>query len=168
MFQMLIRGVGLLLILGALPAAWFGFEALDDIRAHRVEIDKLKSEMAAHRFPKEQGEKGVAASQQRIADQKRAIYLWFGAAVGALVLGGGLVLFPSSRKPKKPILQTGLNHPEPIDDTQAASGIKVGGGDEGKDPVANPIKAREGTAGLPESAVGREPRRDVTGPDCNG
>lgn len=131
MFRMLIRILGLLLILGALPAAWFGFEALDDIRAHRVEIDKLRNEMAAHRFPKEAGEKAVVASQQRIADQKRAIFPWFGTAVGGLVLGGCLVLLPSSRKRKTPVLQTGPNQPGPLDDKPAEDGRIVGGADIG-------------------------------------
>ena len=165
MLQMLTRVIGLVFILGALPAAWFGFEALDDIRAHRMEIFQLKSEMAAHRFPKERGEKAVAASQQRIEEQQRAAYPWFGTAVGGLVLGGGLALLPSSRKRKKPVLQVGPNQPEPLDDKQAADGIRVGGADKGEDSVADPIKA--GAPGLPGSAVAQEPPRSGTEPDCN-
>ncbi len=101
----LIRVVGVFFVLDALPAAWFAFAAQDDIHANEMEIEKLTNEMAAHRYPRDRGEKELAASQQQIEKQKVATYLWFAAAVGALIVGGGMVLLPSSRKRKSPVVE---------------------------------------------------------------
>ncbi len=101
----LIRVVGVFLVLDALPAAWFGFAAQDDIHANEVEIEKLTNGMAAHRLPRDTSEKDLAASQQQVEKQKVATYLWFTAAVVALVVGGSMVLLPSSRKRKSSVVE---------------------------------------------------------------
>jgi hypothetical protein len=164
----LIRVIGLLLAVGGLFAVWLGFEAHDDIRKWENEIIKQESEnMSPRRLPGDEGKQKIVASQQQIEKKTMERNLWFGAAVGALIVGGVLVLLPSSGKRKKPVLQAGTNQPEPLDDKQAAGGIIVGGASKGEDSVASPLEARAGEPEVPGSAGGLEPRRDGTGPDGN-
>jgi hypothetical protein len=98
MVTMLVRLLGLLIAVGGVFVAWRGTEALDDIRRENMEIYKLESEIAANRFPKEKGERNLVASRQRIEERTTYRNIQFSIAVGALVLGLGMVFLPSSRK----------------------------------------------------------------------
>jgi hypothetical protein len=103
MLKILLRIVGVLLILAALPAAWLGFEAMDtlglenDISAREAEIGK--------RITKERGEEQIAGYRRQIAEKNVQRNIWLPVAAGALVVGVGLALLPSSGKRKVPVAE---------------------------------------------------------------
>jgi hypothetical protein len=94
-----LRVIGVLLIFAALPAAWFGFEAMDtqglqnDIDARQAEIGK--------RISKEKGEEQIAGYRREIEEKNFRRNLYLALAGGALVVGVALALLPSSGVKRK-------------------------------------------------------------------
>jgi hypothetical protein len=174
MVKVLLRLFGLLIVVGALFSAWFGFEALDNVRGLEMDVFSMGEEAARARGSKgggkqfgpiqprpegkkmegdpgklkqkegdpgklkqkegkqkQMGPKGrseaelvaiIDKDKQDIEQQKKAGYLWFAAAVGALILGLSLLLLPSSRKRKVSAAVPATDPPEPLDNQPAPTG----------------------------------------------
>jgi hypothetical protein len=117
MVNLLVRLVGLLIVVGGLFVAWRGMEAVEDMRRENMEIFKIENELSANRFPKEAGERNLAASRQRLEERTTYRNIQFTIAVGALILGLGMIFLPSSRKRKVSVAKTGPvpKAPAPLD-----------------------------------------------------
>jgi hypothetical protein len=97
--------VGLLIAVGGVYAAWLGLGAIDNIRGLEQEIYKQTAENAYGRGGGEAGKQKIADSEHKIEEKKVERNIWFGVAVGGLVVGLSiallpLALLPSSRKRK--------------------------------------------------------------------
>jgi hypothetical protein len=102
MFKMLLRIAGLLIVAGAVAAAWFGYETLDEIGGLEAEIAKQESQKAFSKSKagKEEAQEKITECEQGIEKKTTDRNVWFGAAFGALVVGLVMALLPSSRKRK--------------------------------------------------------------------
>jgi hypothetical protein len=108
MIKILLPIIGLLIVVGAVAAAWKGFEKVDDVRRLEQSIYVQRSQNAYGRSEeaKESGEKKIVEFEQGIETKKTERNIWFGVAAAALVAGLGIALVPSSRKSKNSVATT--------------------------------------------------------------
>jgi hypothetical protein len=99
MLKTLLRIVGVLLAFAALPAAWFGFEAMD-VHGLEADIDARQAERGKT-LPPEKADQLIAGYHREIEEKNVQRNIWLAVAAGALVVGVALALLPSSGKRKK-------------------------------------------------------------------
>ncbi len=97
-----LRVIGVLLIIAALPLAWFGFEASEGTKGLQNDIDAREAEIGK-RISKAKGEQQIAGYREEIDLKNRRRNVFFALAGGALVVGVVLALMPSSGK-RKPVI----------------------------------------------------------------
>lgn len=100
MVMLLVRFLGLAIAAGGAFVAYRGMEAVDEIRRQEMEVFQLQSHMAGKQISKEVGEKKVAESQKHMEANTTDRNVRLTIAVGALILGFGMLFFPSPRKRK--------------------------------------------------------------------
>lgn len=101
MLNLLLRAIGLLIVADALFIAYRGFEAVEHIQSQEAEIYTREAHIEHDKLSKEEGEKRLAGPRAQLEERKTFRNIQFGVAVAALIVGSGLILFPSSRKAKK-------------------------------------------------------------------
>jgi hypothetical protein len=125
MIKIVLRVIGVLFVVGALLAAWFGFEAHEDMQKWNSESIKQQSENNSPRR-RPDGEQKLAEDLEQIEKKKVERNIWLGAATGALVVGLGMVLLPSSRKRKapraEPVSAPAPDQPAPLGDQPTPAG----------------------------------------------
>jgi hypothetical protein len=97
-----LRILGVLLILAAVPAAWFAFTAMERIQPLENDIDSLEAQVNM-RMTREQADQAMAGPRQELGEKVLQRNILIPVAGVALAVGVGLVLLPSSRK--KPVTQ---------------------------------------------------------------
>jgi len=103
MVKVLLRVVGVLVVLGGVAAAWMGAERVRDAERLDMNIYAERSQIAMPGTPEarvQAGRQNMAGWEQEIQSKKVESYVWFGAAVVALVAGVLMVLLPSTGKRK--------------------------------------------------------------------
>jgi hypothetical protein len=102
MIKILLRIVGLLIVLGAVAAAYEGLEKVDDIRRKEqsVYVQRSQNAYGGHGESPEVGEEKIAEFEREIEAKKTWRNIWFGGAALALVGGLGIALAPLSSKRK--------------------------------------------------------------------
>jgi hypothetical protein len=101
MFNLLLRVIGLLIVADALFIAYRGFEAFEHIQSWEAEIGTREAHIDHEKLSKEEGEKRLVWPRAQLEERKTYRNIQLSVAVGALILGLGLILFPSSRKTRK-------------------------------------------------------------------
>jgi hypothetical protein len=81
------------------PAAYFGFEAMDTLGLEN-DIAAREAEVSRKNISKEKGEQQIAGYRQEIEEKNLRRNIWLAVAAGALVVGVALALLPSSGKRK--------------------------------------------------------------------
>jgi hypothetical protein len=99
MIKALMCVVGLLIVGGAVYAAWTGDGVNRDMEKLDMEIVKQTSENA-YKHAGEEGDKKIAAIQKQIEEKKGERNIWFGAAIGGGIVGLVLALLPFTGKRK--------------------------------------------------------------------
>src|SRR5258708_32489208 len=112
MIKILLPIVGLLIVVGAVAAAWKGFEKVDDVRRLEQSIYVQRSQNAYGRTEeaKEAGEEKIAEFEQGIETKKTERNIWFGVGAAAPDAGIGIALMPSSRQRETSL---GTSTPDP-------------------------------------------------------
>lgn len=107
MLNLLLRLIGLLIVADALFIAYRGFEAFEHIQAQEAEIYTREAHIEHDKLSKEEGDKRLAGPRAQLEERKTFRNIQFSVAIGALIVGLGLILLPSSRKVKKaPVAST--------------------------------------------------------------
>jgi hypothetical protein len=95
-----LRILGVLLILAAVPAAWFAFTAVERIQALESDIESHEAQVNM-RMTREQADQVIVPARQELDEKIIQRNVLIPAAALALAVGVGLTLLPSSRK--KPV-----------------------------------------------------------------
>jgi hypothetical protein len=104
MIPTFLRVIGVLLIFAALPAAWFGFDAMDTLGLEN-DIAAREAEVSRGNMTKEKGEPLIAGYRREIEEKNFKRNLYLALAGGALVVGVALALLPSSGVKRKPVAE---------------------------------------------------------------
>jgi hypothetical protein len=107
MIKALVLIAGLLVVVGAVTAAWFGVGVSEDIQKLDAQIYAQRSDNAYKRAG-EAGEKKIAAYQQQIEEKKGERTIWFGAALGAFAVGLAMTFLSMTGKRKRKVSDDGL------------------------------------------------------------
>jgi hypothetical protein len=104
--KILLRIVGLLVVVGAVAAVWYGFEKADQARGLEQSIYAQRSlNVRRSGEAKEAGLKKITEFEQGIEAKKTERTIWFGVAAVAFFAGLGLAMLPSSRKRKASVTE---------------------------------------------------------------
>jgi hypothetical protein len=97
-----LRVIGFLVLVGALVPAWFGYDNFEEANKQQNEIRKRQAALAQPGSPgaKKNHEDAIVQSERESASKQNSAYLLFAAAAGGLILGAGLLFFPTPKKRK--------------------------------------------------------------------
>ena len=100
MIKILLPIVGLLIVVGAVAAAWKGFEKVDDVRRleQSIYVQRSQNARGGPGTSTEAGEEKIAEFEREAEAKKTERNIWFGVGAAAMVVGLGIALVPSSRK----------------------------------------------------------------------
>jgi hypothetical protein len=99
MIKAMVLIAGLLIVAGAVAAAWIGLGLMDDMTKLDNEI-YVQQAYNSHIRAGEAGEKKIADIEHQIEAKKNERNIWFGAAIGAMAVGLAMALLSLPRKKK--------------------------------------------------------------------